>query len=203
MAVSPKWRTALLTWPTSPNTRSIWPLVPCGRRDLSGRPGRTTCIAETLSVAEENLASLGDTLPELLCVVTDKGYRQAELIKEINVEYGITAYIPERHSELRRHWVATQRPAGSFMPTGDAPTAKKASGWGGSVSNLPNEALPYLCAAQRQSGQDDPARVRERHQAVLDPNRRLQLGADHAHHLRLWERRKGWRMSSNALFSCC
>jgi IS5 family transposase len=66
--------------------------------------GDTSCITETLAVVEENLAALGDTAPELLCVVTDKGYHQAELIKEINVENGITTYIPERHSEQRRHW---------------------------------------------------------------------------------------------------
>lgn len=66
--------------------------------------GDTSCITETLAVVEENLATLGDTPPELLCVATDKGYNQAELIKEINVENGITTYIPERHSEQRRHW---------------------------------------------------------------------------------------------------
>lgn len=66
--------------------------------------GDTACIAETLSVVEENLAALGDTPPELLCVVTDKGYHQAELLKGINVERGITTYIPERHSEQRRRW---------------------------------------------------------------------------------------------------
>jgi IS5 family transposase len=66
--------------------------------------GDTACITETLLVVEENLAALGDTPPELLCVVTDKGYHQAELLKEINVERGITTYIPERHSEQRRRW---------------------------------------------------------------------------------------------------
>lgn len=66
--------------------------------------GDTSCITETLAVVEENLAALGDTPPELLCVVTDKGYHQAELIKEINEENGITTYIPERHSEQRRRW---------------------------------------------------------------------------------------------------
>lgn len=66
--------------------------------------GDTACITETLAVVEENLAALGDTPPELLCVVTDKGYHQAKLLKEINVERGITTYIPERHSEQRRRW---------------------------------------------------------------------------------------------------
>lgn len=66
--------------------------------------GDTACISETLTVAEENLATLGETPPELLCVVTDKGYHQAELIKDINVDKGITTYIPERLSTKRRRW---------------------------------------------------------------------------------------------------
>lgn len=66
--------------------------------------GDTTTVTETLATVEENLNSLGDDAPELLCVVTDKGYHQAELIKEINVECGVTTYIPERHSEKRRRW---------------------------------------------------------------------------------------------------
>jgi transposase len=66
--------------------------------------GDTATISETLETATENLASLGDEAPELLCAVTDKGYHKAELIEEINVENGITTYIPERKSEQRRKW---------------------------------------------------------------------------------------------------
>ena len=66
--------------------------------------GDTATLAESLTTAEENLASLGDEAPELLCVVTDKGYHQAELIKDVNTELDITTYIPERHSQHRRRW---------------------------------------------------------------------------------------------------
>lgn len=66
--------------------------------------GDTACIEVTLATAEDNLATLGDKPPELLCAVTDKGYHQAELIKNLNADKGITTYIPERHSEQRRRW---------------------------------------------------------------------------------------------------
>lgn len=41
--------------------------------------GDTTCITEPLAVVEENLAALGDTPPELLCMVTDKGYHNLKI----------------------------------------------------------------------------------------------------------------------------
>jgi transposase len=66
--------------------------------------GDTATITETLETVGENLAALGNEAPELLCAVTDKGYHQAELIEEINVESGITTYIPERKSDQRRNW---------------------------------------------------------------------------------------------------
>jgi len=66
--------------------------------------GDTAGISETLDTVTDNLASLGDEHPELLCLVTDKGYHQAELIKEINHKHGITTYIPERESKQRRRW---------------------------------------------------------------------------------------------------
>lgn len=66
--------------------------------------GDTDCISATLAAAEENLASLGDEPPEVLCVVTDKGYHQSELIKTLNTDNGFTTYIPEQQSEKRRRW---------------------------------------------------------------------------------------------------
>lgn len=66
--------------------------------------GDTACLAETLQTVTDNLATLGDESPELLCVVTDKGYHQADLIKEINNGQGITTYIPERETKQRRRW---------------------------------------------------------------------------------------------------
>lgn len=66
--------------------------------------GDTATLSETLATVEENLAALGDEAPDLLCVVTDKGYHQAELIKDINNEQAITTYIPERLSQHRRRW---------------------------------------------------------------------------------------------------
>jgi hypothetical protein len=66
--------------------------------------GDTATITETLETVGENLAALGAEAPELLCAVTDKGYHQAELIEEINVESGITTYIPERKADQRRNW---------------------------------------------------------------------------------------------------
>ena len=55
-------------------------------------------------VANENLASLGDEAPEILCAVADKGYHKAELIKHLNSDQGITTYIPERDPSQRRRW---------------------------------------------------------------------------------------------------
>jgi hypothetical protein len=66
--------------------------------------GDTAGIQETLDTVTENLATLGDEAPELLCAVTDKGYHQAELIKGINIDQGITTYIPERETKQRRRW---------------------------------------------------------------------------------------------------
>jgi len=66
--------------------------------------GDTACVKDTLDIVAENLATLGDEAPELLCVVTDKGYHQSELIKEINIDQEITTYIPERETKQRRRW---------------------------------------------------------------------------------------------------
>jgi IS5 family transposase len=66
--------------------------------------GDTASMEETLDTAEENLATLGDDPPELLCVVADKGYHQADLIRDLNEDKGLTTYIPERRSEQRRRW---------------------------------------------------------------------------------------------------
>jgi len=66
--------------------------------------GDTASMEETLDTAEENLATLGDESPELLCVVADKGYHQADLIRDLNADKGLTTYIPERRSEQRRRW---------------------------------------------------------------------------------------------------
>lgn len=70
-----------------------------------GDCGDTDCIEDTIAAAEENLASLDDeNPPELLCAVTDKGYHQAELIRKLNQDKGITTYIPEKTSPKRRRW---------------------------------------------------------------------------------------------------
>ena len=45
--------------------------------------GDTACITETLTVVAEDLAALGDTPPELLCVVTDKGYNLGLILRAI------------------------------------------------------------------------------------------------------------------------
>lgn len=66
--------------------------------------GDTASIEDTIETTEENLATLGDEPPELLCVVTDKGYHQADLIKDLNADKGLTTYIPERRSDQRRRW---------------------------------------------------------------------------------------------------
>ena len=57
-----------------------------------------------LAAASDNLASLGDGAPEILCVVADKGYHKAELIKRLNRDQGITTYIPEKNTSQRRRW---------------------------------------------------------------------------------------------------
>jgi len=61
-------------------------------------------LPETLEIIADNLSSLGDESPELLCVVTDKGYHKAELIKEVNLNHEVTTYIPERETKQRRKW---------------------------------------------------------------------------------------------------
>ncbi len=61
-------------------------------------------LPETLETISDNLSSLGDESPELLCVVTDKGYHKAELIKDVNLTHEITTYIPERETKQRRKW---------------------------------------------------------------------------------------------------
>lgn len=66
--------------------------------------GDTATVCETLQGVKENLACLADMGPELQCIVTDKGYHKAELIKTINTEQGITTYIPERQYQHRRCW---------------------------------------------------------------------------------------------------
>ncbi|MFZ5761043.1 MAG: transposase [Thermodesulfobacteriota bacterium] len=76
--------------------------------------GDTASLAETLQTVTDNLATLGDEPPELLCVVTDKGYHQADLIKEINTSQGITTSIPERESRQRRRWHGDIQPRSEF-----------------------------------------------------------------------------------------
>jgi transposase len=66
--------------------------------------GDTACLPETLETVKENLKDLGDASPELLCVVTDKGYHKAQLIKGVNLDQEITTYIPERETTKRRKW---------------------------------------------------------------------------------------------------
>lgn len=66
--------------------------------------GDTATVCETLQSVKENLDSLGEGGPGLQCVVTDKGYHKAELIKSINIDQGITTYIPERQYQHRRCW---------------------------------------------------------------------------------------------------
>ena len=70
----------------------------------AGDCGDTSSMEATLAAANENLASLGDEAPEILCVVADKGYHKAELIKSLNLDQGITTYIPERDASRRRRW---------------------------------------------------------------------------------------------------
>ena len=62
----------------------------------------STTMEATLAAASDNLASLGDGAPEILCAVADKGYHKAELIKRLNRDQGITAYIPEKNTSQRR-----------------------------------------------------------------------------------------------------
>ena len=70
----------------------------------AGDCGDTSSMEETLAAANDNLASLGDEAPEILCAVADKGYHKAELIKRLNRDQGITTYIPERDPSQRRRW---------------------------------------------------------------------------------------------------
>ena len=70
----------------------------------AGDCGDTSSMEATLDAANENLASLGDEAPEILCAVADKGYHKAELIKNLNIDQGITTYIPERDTSRRRRW---------------------------------------------------------------------------------------------------
>lgn len=70
-----------------------------------GDCGDTASLEDTLEATEANLASLDDEqVAELACVVTDKGYHQTELIKQLNQDQGIITYIPEKHSSKRRRW---------------------------------------------------------------------------------------------------
>ena len=68
----------------------------------AGGSGDATTMEATLAAASDNLASLGDGAPEILCAVADKGYHKAELIKRLNRDQGITAYIPEKNTSQRR-----------------------------------------------------------------------------------------------------
>jgi IS5 family transposase len=76
--------------------------------------GDTASVEDTLETAEDNLATLGDEPPELLCVVTDKGYHQAELIRNLNTDKGLTTYIPERRSKQRRRWQGDEEACREF-----------------------------------------------------------------------------------------
>ena len=76
--------------------------------------GDTATVCETLQSVKENLASLGDEGSKLTCVVTDKGYHKAELIKSINIEQGITTYIPERQYQHRRCWQGDRQACREF-----------------------------------------------------------------------------------------
>ena len=62
----------------------------------------STTMEATLAAASDNLASLGDGAPGILCAMADKGYHKAELIKRLNRDQGITAYIPEKNTSQRR-----------------------------------------------------------------------------------------------------
>ena len=70
----------------------------------AGDCGDASSMEATLAAASENLASLGDEAPGILCAVADKGYHKAELIKHLNRAQGITTYIPERDASRRRRW---------------------------------------------------------------------------------------------------
>ena len=70
----------------------------------AGGSGDATTMEATLAAASDNLASLGDGAPEILCAVADKGYHKAELIKRLNRDQGITTYIPEKNTSQRRRW---------------------------------------------------------------------------------------------------
>jgi transposase len=70
-----------------------------------GDCGDTECLQGTLDASQDNLHTLDDDEPpQILCVATDKGYHQAELIRSLNQDQGITTYIPERDSSKRRRW---------------------------------------------------------------------------------------------------
>ncbi len=70
-----------------------------------GDCGDTQCMQETLDACQENLEGLDtEDPPHILCVATDKGYHQAELIRSLNQDQGITTYIPERKTSKRRRW---------------------------------------------------------------------------------------------------
>ena len=72
-------------------------VYPADRGDIS-------LLSETLTTVSNNLSHLCEDSSELFCVVTDKGYHKADLLKDIHQCHGLTTYIPERSSSRRRKW---------------------------------------------------------------------------------------------------
>lgn len=110
--------------------------------------GDTASIEETLEKVEENLAGLGDESPDLLCVVTDKGYHKAELIRKLNADKGITTYIPERQSEQRRNWHGDKETCREFHGN----RRRTRGGHGKQLSRLRSEIVERSFAMLKRGG---------------------------------------------------
>lgn len=76
--------------------------------------GDTEDLENTLKLIKNNLAPLGDKEANVFCVVTDKGYHKAELLKQLHHEHALATYIPERASSKRRTWHGDTETCGMF-----------------------------------------------------------------------------------------
>ncbi|TBV81805.1 MAG: hypothetical protein EYX74_03375 [Desulfobulbaceae bacterium] len=120
--------------------------------------GDTASVDDTLTAAEDNLAILGNEPPELLCVVADRGYHQADLIRNIDTDKGLTTYIPERRSEQRRRWHGDEEAC--LRISRQSPTHPRQRRQAAGASPLRSGGTKFRhVQTQRQPWQTDPART--------------------------------------------
>ncbi len=79
--------------------------------------------------------------------MTDKGYHQADLLKEINTSQGITTSIPELEIRQRRRWHGDIQARSEFHANRRCTRGNEGKRLGRLRSELVDEALPCASVA--------------------------------------------------------